>query len=511
MFSGGSAANSLVDVFEAVRVNKNCPLSYIIPISDNGGSSSELIRYFGGPGIGDCRSRLVRLIPSSPPSLERDAISRVFNHRLSSTSPTDAAEEWQSIVAGTAGLWDGVPFAKKELIRAFLNTLNMELLKKSRPPASTFDFTSASVGNLFLTGARLFSGSFESAIYLLSSICQIPDGDVQVIPSISSNFSHHIAAGLANGEVIVGQNNISHPSAPTALSLPSVPTFGNGARIRHSIDHADDFDVEDANIPGTLPTLRQRNIKFSKAEDEDLPARIDRIWYINPFGQEMLPPANPRALAAVRESQAIIFSIGSLYTSLIPSVVIRGMGKALRTTAARHKILILNGCLDREVGPSSSPFSAFDFVEAIAKAGEQSRAEQWNPDQSIESSEYATRTATPSQMGHTGDLLSPDLISQMEMKMARKTSIYRQYVTHVIHLGGEGTPDVDREHFASLGIDCLKLYGRKNPKAKGMLYDGQALVGAIEAILGKRGDAMSSRSRRNTLDSNWLPILSSER
>jgi hypothetical protein len=25
-------------------------LSYIIPISDNGGSSSELIRVFGGPG-----------------------------------------------------------------------------------------------------------------------------------------------------------------------------------------------------------------------------------------------------------------------------------------------------------------------------------------------------------------------------------------------------------------------------------------------------------------------------
>lgn len=56
MFSGGSAANNLVDVFEAVRESKDCSLSYIIPISDNGGSSSELIRVFGGPGIGDVRS-----------------------------------------------------------------------------------------------------------------------------------------------------------------------------------------------------------------------------------------------------------------------------------------------------------------------------------------------------------------------------------------------------------------------------------------------------------------------
>ena len=50
VFSGGSAANNLVDVFKKVGEDKKCPLSYVIPISDNGGSSSELIRVFGGPG-----------------------------------------------------------------------------------------------------------------------------------------------------------------------------------------------------------------------------------------------------------------------------------------------------------------------------------------------------------------------------------------------------------------------------------------------------------------------------
>lgn len=57
VFSGGSAANSLVDVFNKVVESRKCSLSYIIPISDNGGSSSELIRVFGGPGIGDVRSK----------------------------------------------------------------------------------------------------------------------------------------------------------------------------------------------------------------------------------------------------------------------------------------------------------------------------------------------------------------------------------------------------------------------------------------------------------------------
>ena len=56
LFSGGSAANSLVDVFSEVIERNDGALTYIIPISDNGGSSSELIRVFGGPGIGDIRS-----------------------------------------------------------------------------------------------------------------------------------------------------------------------------------------------------------------------------------------------------------------------------------------------------------------------------------------------------------------------------------------------------------------------------------------------------------------------
>lgn len=50
VFSGGSAANSLIDVFEHVRHLNDFTLSYVIPISDNGGSSSEIIRVFGGPG-----------------------------------------------------------------------------------------------------------------------------------------------------------------------------------------------------------------------------------------------------------------------------------------------------------------------------------------------------------------------------------------------------------------------------------------------------------------------------
>ncbi|KAK5005380.1 hypothetical protein LTR28_007787, partial [Elasticomyces elasticus] len=334
VFSGGSAANNLVDVFNDVADSNQCSLSYVIPISDNGGSSSELIRVFGGPG------RLVRLIPDTEnPHSETAAIKSFFNYRLPSTC-SEARREWLDIVEAVHPLWTHISSPKRELIRSFLNAVNLEIVKRLRP-SSRFDFSSASIGNLFLTGARLFTGSFESAIYLLSSICSVPR-HISVLPALNTNFAHHISAGLADGTTITGQNNISHPSTPTVIPGISASPDPNGTlfatdpsgvqlslnpyeesallssaqsqedRLRTEIEETD--KVEDANLPGTLPTLRKPAIKFSKVVEEDLPARIERLWYINPYGQEIRIPANPRVIATIENSSCIIYSIGSLFT-----------------------------------------------------------------------------------------------------------------------------------------------------------------------------------------------------
>lgn len=455
--------------------------------------------------------RLVRLIPESPPGSERMAIKTLINHRLPGDSQ-EAHRDWQSIVDGTSSLWKSITPAKKELTRSFFNLLNLEILKRARPPASTFDFTSASVGNLFLTGARLFSGSFESAIYLLGSICGVPSETVRVIPAINSNFSHHISASLADGSIIVGQNSISHPSQATSLQpnpgsrRPSLLLAdGDDSLERMELaDAADAFSYEDDHMPGSLPTLRHKNIQFSKSENEELPARITRIWYINPYGQEIRPPANPRVLEALQDSQAIIYSIGSLYTSIIPSLVLRGVGQSIVSGPARHKILIVNGTLDRETGPSSQSFTVVDFVEAIARAGEESRVRgPFGPP--------TPGTSTPHGRQHYSE-------SQHPSQNGRSSLPYDSYITHILHLEGPGTPYVDRERLAEMGIETLRLYGRKivvdNPNSEsngderitiGMKYDPKALVQALEVVLGKKGDGMlrggmdNGPTRRNTL------------
>ncbi len=258
-----------------------------------------------------------------------------------------------------------------------------------------------------------------------------------VLPAINSNFTHHISAGLADGTSISGQVAISHPSAPTALPDDTL--------VAPALTAADHDRIEDANLPGSLPILRRQHITFSKEDEEDLPARIERLWYINPYGHEIWPVANPKVLEALRRSGTVVYSIGSLYTSIVPSVILRGVGPALASPELRRKILILNSKLDRETGPASDPLTARDFVAAIARAG----AESW----------------APAAVGR-------------DQELAR-------YVSHLVYLDGPGTPAVDAAALQRLGIVCVKVEGRRVGEGKRAMfkYDEVALGRALEEIM----------------------------
>ncbi|KAI1340329.1 UPF0052-domain-containing protein [Xylariaceae sp. FL0016] len=488
VFGGGTATNSLVDVFENLRRSRNCSLSYVIPISDNGGSSSELIRVFGGPGIGDIRSRLVRLIPDSETDAERASIKTLFNHRLS-PDPERARADWLAIVEGRDPLWRRIASEKRELIRALFNHVHMEMVKRARP-SSVFNLAQASIGNLFLTGARSFTGSLEAAVYLLSTVCAIP-AHVSALPAINTNFTHHICAGLADGTRITGQNAISHPSAPTALpdtaSGTNTPAALESEAITAALETEAHDRIEDATLPGSLPSLRKPYLNFTKnpgpstpghSDDDDLPARIARIWYINPYGHEIWPLANPKVLDAVRGARAVVYSIGSLYTSLVPSLVLRGVGAAIAGSGIRHKVLVLNATVDRETGPSSDPLTATDFVRAIARAAAESQGHFGPGDGG--GADAGRGEASGNEKG-------------VAMVLGARLSEVRRYVTHLIYMEGEGVPKVNKEELAALGVDCIRVYGRK---VEGMLqYDEAGLARALEAVIGK---PEMNRSRRNT-------------
>lgn len=282
-----------------------------------------------------------------------------------------------------------------------------------------------------------------------------------MLPAINSNFTHHISAGLVDGSVLAGQVAISHPSGPTAVPDDTYQPTGNL--------HLDLDRVEDANLPGSLPVLRGHHAAFSKDDEEDLPCRVDRVWYINPYGHEIWPVANHKVLAALEASDTVVYSIGSLYTSIIPSLILRGVGAAITRVGGgssgrpgrrkKNKVLILNAKIDRETGPAATPMSAVDFAKAIAKAAKESQTD----------------------FGRVGD------------------AEVGRYVSHLVYLAGaelkETTmPRVDVEELGRLGIQCIRVQGAVVGEGRKRMvrYEEAALVEALEAIIEGGQDGTTS-------------------
>jgi 2-phospho-L-lactate transferase/gluconeogenesis factor (CofD/UPF0052 family) len=339
-----------------------------------------------------------------------------------------------------------------------------------------FDFAGASVGNLFLTGARLFTGDLEAAVELLAVLGGVPDA-ARVVPAVSTNFTHHIAAELAGGAVIVGQNAISHPSVPTAVPDPLSQATAAAAVVEHPQSPQ---EVEDATLPGAHPALRGPHLDFSKAAadaDAPLPAPISRVWYVSPYGHEIRLAANPRAVSSLRTAHAVVYSIGSLYTSIAPSLVLRGVGAAMDAPAVA-KVLILNGTIDRETGPPGAALSATGFVRAIAEA--------------------CLAGFAPADPASAPEPVAPEQL--------------RRFVTHVLYMDGAGAPVTDREELRALGISCLKVGGGRAGR-----YDPGALEMALLAVIGPGGGSLAGggnvsggggavgKSRRNTVVEGQKP------
>lgn len=362
VISGGTATNSLVPLYSSLCSE----LTYILPISDNGGSTSELMRVIGGPAIGDLRSRITRLISNSSPGTER-GLYNLFTYRLKGDYEV-AKHEWGQIVDGTHWLWSAIPSQVKELVRPFFVEVNGELLKRVRP-GKEFRYEEASIGNLFLTGARIFCGSLDSAIELMLRISRVSNS-INVLPAMNTNFSHHISAVLENGTTITGQSQISHPSALAAHIDSEVvtpqPATTSTTQRRNSLDNMSPIDDEDAQLPFTHPDLKHSQLHFSKLTNEPLPSPIKRIHYINPYGLEIHPRASQRVIPSICNADAVVYSIGSLYTSTIPIVILKGVSSALKV--CQKKIFLLNGNPDRE----TDGMDAEAYVKAIISACEYS-------------------------------------------------------------------------------------------------------------------------------------------
>ncbi|CDK24632.1 unnamed protein product [Kuraishia capsulata CBS 1993] len=498
IISGGTSTNELVNMFSNISDN----VSYILPISDNGGSTSELLRVIGGPAIGDIRSRITRLIPDDSAFLRN-----LLAYRLPA-NPAEAKVEWNSIVEGNHKIWDPVDAPKKEIVRAFLIHVHTELLKRSRNSTKDFRLELASVGNMFLTGARLFCGSLDSAIELVLSLARVSPG-TRVLPCLNTNFTYHISALLKNGSIVTGQSQISHPtsdtgaatinscdvlSPPKALFISPVGEYASvespKALVTNSLglglgfphDNVNesllysklmDLEVSDTELihshngtnnseseeegeyatPAyTHPDLKKSQLHFNKDDSIPLPSAISKIFYISPYGEEIFPAGHPRVLKCLGAADVVIYSIGSLMTSIVPVLILQGVGEAImkeESQIPKKKVLLLNGSLDRE----TSWLDAGGFLETIAS--------------SLRYSMTAQKKRRASSVPNQG---------QRDPANLRVSS----FVTHLVHLEPSENIPVDKARIESLGVKCVGVRNEKNYNDR---YDLDDLERKIKALI----------------------------
>lgn len=347
VFSGGTAFNSVARTLGRATSN----VTHVLPISDNGGSTREIARVVGGPAIGDIRSRLIRLSQEATAQGGDSQhptryVTQLLEHRLDASSSEQARAEFLSIVDGTHKLWGPVPEPYKQTVRAFLVHFYHTILQCASVAGrcedvggvfggggSQFDWRNGSVGNFVFTGARQFFQSLDAAIFWFSRLTGIPEDSV-VVPVVASNERVSISARLVDGTTVVGQDAISHPRdvswsrCTSANSLPDedVASLDAGAELVEQLT-----TVVDKTGGGQVP----------------MPAQVDELAYVNQQGSFVVPRVNGLALERLALCETVVYGMGSLFTSLVPCLAPRGVGKAIKSHPGR-KILLLNGNHDRE-------------------------------------------------------------------------------------------------------------------------------------------------------------------
>lgn len=391
VFSGGTAFNGVVEELKSFTTR----VAHVLPVSDDGGSTAEIVRVLGGPAVGDIRSRCLRLSDQS--TSEALAVRRLLGHRLP-LDPLQAKSEWYNIVEGEHPLWKGVSKPYRETIRAFLVYFQNQILRRAD---DLFCFSNGSIGNFFFAGARIFFQSLDAAIFLFSRVSDIPSESL-VLPVISTNDRLTLGCELLDGTIIRGQNEISHPTNGSMEPINKVRSL----------------------VPG-------------------LPSRIKRVFYMSSEGKNLLhevfPAANPAVLEQLSNVDCIVYAMGSLFTSICPSLVLISIGEIISSSSC-PKVLLLNGTDDRE----TSGFSASCFVTAITDALNRTHGDHHNCLENLPS----------------------------------------KYINTIL-VPRDGEIPVDVENLAGQGILDVILVNSIRDSKVGIIFDPKALIEALSNVVGR--------------------------
>lgn len=219
--------------------------------------------------------------------------------------------------------------------------------------------------------------------------------------------------------------------------------------------------------------IGQTQISYNQdkvAKDSDYippPSPIQRVFYMNQDETHAFPLLYPTIVTLLSES-CIIYAVGSLYTSLIPSLTVQGVGAEI-ANSKNKKILLLNTKIDRE----SHSLDASDFILAITDACNYSH---WGRERGRKSVASVDSAVDVSSFGS----------KHSRMKKSKTGFVYECWpfqpssiITHLF-FNPKGEIKADREFISKeFGIECEEIPWDKNDP---LSFDVKELAKALRSM-----------------------------
>lgn len=285
--------------------------------TDDGGSTGQLVRRLPMIGIGDFRKVMLSMM--APDRLSRRygpgipaavLLQRVFSYRFGDRAPS--AAEWSNPlrVLSAEEARSASPALRRSLA-ALAGTLPADLRKRMFVPGHCF-------GNLLMA----------------SAVFRAAGGRTDRAPSAAA-----LRKGLAEVASVLGvQPGTVHPATA---------------------------------VPGML---FYEYVNGVAATGQALAAQCRRGCAVRRVGIRFSarPAASPRLLAALREADLIVYAPGSLYSSILPVLLVPGVAETIRANRRAVKVLganlwIQEGETDRSFREESRGFWVSELIEAYGR------------------------------------------------------------------------------------------------------------------------------------------------
>ncbi len=186
-------------------------------------------------------------------------------------------------------------------------------------------------------------------------------GDIRhVLAAMSSDEDEHLFADLMNYR-FTGDDDIGGHNLGNLIFLALMDTTGSFMGAIDAISHV--LKVKGNILPSTLDTVTlyamMEDGTLVRGEDS-IPKAQNSINHV--FYQQMVHP-HEQAIKAIEQADLIIYGIGSLYTSIMPNLIIPKIGEAIHNNPCA-KIYFCNAMSQRG---ETDNYSMEDHIRAIER------------------------------------------------------------------------------------------------------------------------------------------------